>query len=167
MYIRSGYKTVTPVVLANCLGAFQQREISYNRANPSEIAVEFYHLKKSGNPASGARVDDLYEVCGQAQKSILWMFSHGKTTDLFTHLLRRDGDRRHSNSPSRFEVGTHDLLVTIREMSMTRKVSLKIFIVQPGLSKAQASRQQLELLSVTESYLMETYQLQFGIIANA
>lgn len=143
------------------------RLVGDDRTNPSEIAVEFYHLKKSGGPRSGARVDDLYEVCGQAQKSILWMFSEGKTTDLFTHLLRRESDRRHANSPSRIETGTHELLVAVREMSMARKVSLKIFIVQPGLSKAQASREQLELLSIAESYLMETYQLPFGVIASA
>jgi len=39
-------------------------------------------------------------------------------------------------------------------------------IVQPGLSKAQVSREQLELLSVTETYLMETYRLPFGVIAS-
>lgn len=39
----------------------------------------------------------------------------------------------------------------------------KIFIVQPGLSKAQASTEQLELLSVTETYLMETYRLPLGL----
>lgn len=37
-------------------------------------------------------------------------------------------------------------------------VTLKIYIVQPGLSKAQASAEQLELLSVTETYLMEPYR---------
>ena len=142
------------------------RLIGHDRVNPSEIAVEFYHLKKSGGPRSGARIDDLYEVCGQAQKSILWMFSEGKATDLFTHLLRREGHRRHANNPTRFEVGNHDLLVTISEMSMMCKVSLNIFVVQPGLSKTHASREQLELLSVTENYLKETYQLSFGIIAS-
>ena len=46
-------------------------------------------------------------------------------------------------------------------MSRLCPVSLKIYIVQPGLSKAQASPEQLELLSVTETYLMETYRLPF------
>ena len=57
--------------------------------------------------------------------------------------------------------------ITIREMSRLCPVTIKIYIVQPGLSKAQASREQLELLSVTETYLMETYRLPFAVIANA
>jgi hypothetical protein len=38
---------------------------------------------------------------------------------------------------------------------------LKTYIVQPGLSKAQATREQLELLSVTDTYLMETDRMLF------
>lgn len=58
-------------------------------------------------------------------------------------------------------------LIRIREISRERAVRVKVFIVQPGISKAGASRDQLELLSVTENHLMETYQLPFTVIANA
>src|ERR1035441_4655466 len=143
------------------------RLIGDDKTNPTEIALEFYHCKRSGGPQSGSRLDDLYEVCGQAQKSVLWAFSHEKSTDLFTHLLRREAARRDTSGPSRLEVGSHELLVTIREMSLSCPISLKIFIAQPGFSKSQASREQLELLSVTENYLMETYRKSFGIIASA
>jgi len=136
-------------------------------AAPSRIDVEFYHCKYSQEAAVGRRIEDLYEVCGQAQKSIAWMSSHEKRTDLFTHLLRREARRRDAEGPSRYEKGDGELLLTIREMSRLCPVSLKIFIVQPGLSKAQSSRDQLELLSVTDTYLMETYRLPFGVIANA
>jgi hypothetical protein len=52
-------------------------------------------------------------------------------------------------------------------MSRLHPMELKVFIVQPGLSKGKATRDQLELLSVTENHLMETYQLPFGVIASA
>lgn len=52
-------------------------------------------------------------------------------------------------------------------MSRTNPVTVQVFIVQPGVSKAKASRQQLELLSVTENHLMETYQLPFVAIVSA
>jgi hypothetical protein len=136
-------------------------------AAPSRIDVEFYHCKYSHGATPGRRVDDLYEVCGQAQKSIAWMSSHEKRTDLFTHLLRREARRQEAGGVSRYEKGDGDLLLTIREMSRLCPISLKICIVQPGLSKAQASREQLELLSVTETYLMETYRLPFAVIASA
>jgi superfamily II DNA or RNA helicase len=134
---------------------------------PKRIDVEFYHCKYSGGAAAGRRIDDLYEVCGQAQKSISWISSHEKGTDLFTHLLRREARRQETGAASRFERGDTELLHTIREMSRLCPIALKIYIVQPGLSKAQATRDQLELISVTESYLMETYRLPFGVIASA
>jgi hypothetical protein len=136
-------------------------------AAPSRIDVEFYHCKYSQAASAGRRIADLYEVCGQAQKSIAWMSSHEKRTDLFTHLLRREARRQEAKGVSRFEKGDGELLLTIREMSRLLPVSLKIYIVQPGLSKAQATHEQLEMLSVTNTYLMETYRLPFGVIANA
>lgn len=133
---------------------------------PSRIDVEFYHCKYSQRATPGQRIEDLYEVCGQAQKSISWMSSPEKRTDLFTHLLRREARRQEAGASTRYEVGDGELLQTIREMSRLCLVSLKIYIVQPGLSKANATRDQLELMSVTENHLMETFQISFGVIAS-
>jgi len=133
---------------------------------PTDIEVEFYHCKYSGGQEPGQRVDDLYEVCGQAQKSIRWMCSHEKRIDLFTHLLRREADREEAGLATRYEVGDTEMLQTIREMSHLCLVKLSIYIVQPGLSKARVTQEQLELLSVTESHLTEIYDLPFGVIAS-
>jgi hypothetical protein len=86
---------------------------------------------------------------------------------MLTHLLRRDAARRHQGVASRFEVGDAELLRSIRDMSRLLPLSVRVFIVQPGLSKTSASRDQLELLSVTENHLMETYQLPFIAIGSA
>ena len=43
---------------------------------------------------------------------------------------------------------------------------LTIYAVQPGVSKANVSPDQLRLMSVTENYLLETYQLYFGVIVS-
>lgn len=133
---------------------------------PSRIDVEFYHCKYSQKATPGQRIKDLYEVCGQAQKSILWMSSSERRTDLFTHLLRREERRQEVGASSRFELGDGELLHIIRDISRLCPVCLKIYIVQPGLSKANATRDQLELLSVTENHLKETYQLSFSVIAS-
>jgi superfamily II DNA or RNA helicase len=135
-------------------------------AAPSSIDVEFYHCKYSHEAAPGQRVKDLYEVCGQAQKSIGWMSSPEKKTDLFTHLMRRDTMRRSAGGTTRLELGDAELLRVIREMSHVCPVTLRVFIVQPGVSKANATRDQLLLMSVAENYLSETYQLPFGVIAS-
>jgi len=135
--------------------------------SPSGLEVEFYHCKYSHGSSPGTRVNDLYEVCGQAQKSVHWMSSAEKRTDLFTHLLRREAKREEREAVTRHEVGNSDLLHSIREMSRIVPMSLKIFIVQPGVSKGQATREQLELMSVTDNYLRETFQLPFVVIASA
>jgi hypothetical protein len=133
---------------------------------PTAIDVRLYHCKYSTRPLPGHRIDDLYVVCGQAQKSVAWVNSDSKKSDIFTHLLRREKDRINNGRPTRFERGDIDLLQTVREMSYMLPVSFSVFIVQPGLSCAEISPDQLQLLGVTESYLMETYQLSFQVIAS-
>ena len=137
-----------------------------DQSSPERIDVEFYHCKYSQAKMPGRRVKDLYEVCGQAHKSVSWMLSPEKRTDLFTHLLRREAARNESGGTSRYELGEGEMLQTIREMSRLCPVDLKIFIVQPGVSKQDVSKEQLLLMGVTENYLLETYQLSFGVIAS-
>jgi hypothetical protein len=137
-----------------------------NDGGKQGVQVDLFHCKFSGEATPGARVGDLYELCGQAQKCISWMSGPERQTDIFTHLLRRDANRRDGGGPSRIELGTPEVLQTVREVSRTHPVSFRVFIVQPGLSKGGASRNQLELLSVTENHLMETYQIPFHVIAS-
>jgi len=130
-----------------------------------EISVEFYHCKFSKEKTPGNRLEDLYQVCGQAQKSIHWMES---PIELFNHLFRRDPKTIKGKSASRFERGTPEKLEIIKKMSHSDlEVTLSIFIVQPGISKKQIGRKQLELLGVTENYLMETYMLPLKVISSA
>ena len=103
-----------------------------NQEAPRGIDVEFYHCKYSHDAIPGSRIGDLYEVCGQAQRSASWMVSSEKKVDLFTHLMRRKAARRDRGVASRYEVGDTDTLDTIREMSHVCPVNLKVFIVQPG-----------------------------------
>lgn len=129
------------------------------------IEVELYHCKYSAK-TPGQRIEDLYAVCGQAQKSVYWMYSSHRQVDFFSHLLKREPKRRKGVESTRYQKGNRDTLIQIREMSKISIVRLKIFVVQPGLSKEKATTQQLELLSVTENYLMETYKIPFTVIAS-
>jgi hypothetical protein len=125
---------------------------------PRTITVDFYHCKYSGGNSPGARIDDMYVVCGQAQRSIMWLHNKERRTDLFAHLLKRDANRVESGRPTRIEVGSKDRLAQIRDLSRVCAVNLRIYIVQPGLSKTGAGDHQLALLGVTERFLSETYQ---------
>lgn len=131
------------------------------------IAVDFYHCKYSQESLPGARVGDLYEVCGQAQKSISWLQNQLRHTELFVHLLRRDPKIRNGRELSRYRVGGLDTLAVIRNRSRMAALKLRVFIVQPGLSRSKATPEQLSLLSVTEKFLLETYGVPFGVIGSA
>jgi superfamily II DNA or RNA helicase len=127
------------------------------------INVELYHCKFSGAEAAGARVDDLYEVCGQSQKSVRW-YEHPR--ELFLHLLRREEKRLDEEKVTRIENGSSDDIDEIAEKSLVYKTELHIFIVQPGLSKSKASLAQLDLLSVTENYLKDMYLIPLTVVGS-
>ena len=141
--------------------------ITIDRSKPTvpRIEVELYHLKYAGG-GPGRRLEDLYVVCGQAQRSTSWLANHGRRTDLFTHLLSRNDQRIQRGAPTRFERGTEESLLQIREMSRRSDVKLKVYVVQPGLSKAQASDGQLMLLAVTERFLSDTYEIPFSVMCS-
>ncbi len=129
------------------------------------IEIGFYHCKYA-NGAPGARVDDLYVVCGQAQRSVGWLASHDRRTELFTHLLKRDAMRTTRGLPSRFERGDVPMLMAIRELSRRCEVRLRVAVVQPGVSIAAVSPSQLRLLAVTERYLTDTYEVPLEVICS-
>ncbi len=127
------------------------------------ISVELYHCKWSRGHSPGARIDDLYEVCGQAQKGVRWA---DRPMELFKHLLRRERRRIEQGLPTRFERGNQEEVFKLVNMSRLVPVRIHVHIVQPGLSQSRASHDQLELLSVTENHLMETYNIPFTAIAS-
>ena len=131
------------------------------------IAVDLYHCKFSKGDNPGARIEDLYVICGQAQTCLDWMTSAERRTELFTNLLRRNERRIDRGQASRIDHGSAKQLYTVREMSYQQEVLFAVFIVQPGLSKAKASETQLQLLGVTDNHLTETFQLPFQVIASA
>jgi len=157
-----------------------QYEIIFDDDNAGEIAdiitvktnntkriinIELYHLKYSHGDEAGNRINDLYEVCGQAQKCILWKGKGGY--ELFKRMIKRESISINNGRKSRFEIGDINALNLLKEKSKKHYTcKFHIYIVQPGLSKVQASDQQLELLGVTENHLMETYKIGFSVIAN-
>jgi len=127
--------------------------------SPRHITIDLVHCKYSDATTPGARIDDMYVVCGQAQRSVMWLHNKDRRTDLFAHLLKREALREESGRATRFEVGHRDDLIRLRDISRTCAVTLRVFIVQPGLSKDAAAEHQLALLGVTEKFLLETYQV--------
>ncbi len=129
-----------------------------------DLIVHLYHCKFSLEPP-GARVEDLYVVCGQAQRSAYRKESPKK---LFDHLRSRDAQWIARYKVSRFEQGTPAMLDAIGRRLPYLTKQFKVFIVQPGLSKDAVKKRTeiLKLLGVTELYLRETYGIDFEVIGN-
>ena len=134
------------------------------RETDNGLHVDLFHLKYSGGDAPGGRVADLYEVCGQAQKSIRWM---EYPVRILKRMRKREKDRIEADLPSRFEKGSAEQIrrYTAEWKSMDR--SYRVWIVQPGLSKAKVAPKQLDLLAATENFLMETYSVNLTVVASA
>lgn len=103
-----------------------------------------------------------YVVCGQAQRSVFWK---GEPERLFRHLQHREVCRQRSGR-TRFERGDLRTLSTVARSIRSSRLSLKIYVVQPGVLNADISPAQLELLGVTELYLRETYDCGFEFIGS-
>ena len=132
------------------------------RLSGNALKVDLFHLKFSSSDKPGARIDDLYAVCGQAQKCVRWR----ERPDIFLdHLQKREAKTRRSGRPSRYLVGTPAIVNgwTNRWREITYEFS--VTIVQPGYLKIDFDPAHLELFVSTEALLMDTWGMKFRVIA--
>jgi superfamily II DNA or RNA helicase len=121
------------------------------RWNGEELEVGLVHCKYSSKATVGARVTDLYEVCGQAQRSAHYKQSPAAMLD---NLVRRERARQRKGR-SGMLTGDEETLLEFAEAARRSKVGLCIFIAQPGLSRAGAQIRHLSLLGVTDKYVSD------------
>ncbi|MFE4500170.1 DEAD/DEAH box helicase [Rhodococcus sp. NPDC056743] len=124
------------------------------RLDDQGLLIRLVHCKYSHNAAPGARVADLYEVCGQTQKSIMWRRSD--LLPFFRTLENRARQKQLRDGVTPFEVGNLKTLCAIQEKALAVSRRMEMVIVQPGLSATRASTQQLDLLASTQAYLKTT-----------
>lgn len=105
---------------ADVIGVFEQEDL---------LTVKLIHCKFSKGASPGHRVGDLYEVCGQAVKSVKWKWD---AKALFKHLERRKN--KGIGVERRFFHGDSETLAgLIRKIEYT-DVRFEFWIVQPGLA---------------------------------
>lgn len=118
------------------------------------IHVHLYHLKYAHDGKVSNSISNFYEVCGQAQKSLKWK-DHDR--DIFNHLLARKEKSYDGSSCSRILHGSEDDLETISSAANWKKaIKLHIYIVQPALSKVNASDDILRLLGAVADFVKDT-----------
>jgi hypothetical protein len=133
-------------------GPGEVADIVAMREDDGRLAVVLAHCKYSAPPA-GARIDDLYDLCGQAMKSAEWR--RGEMSALFRTLERRARNKQQRTGVSPFEIGDPATLYRLQERSRYLRHHFDLVIAQPGLSAVQVSPQQLNLLAATEIYSYE------------
>lgn len=150
-------------VVINDDGSGEAADLIGLKVVDDQIFLGLIHCKYSGGDAPGARVGDLYEVCGQAQKSIQW--KHLGLPRLYNHLRHREKIWKESNA-SRFLKGALSDLANIKRRARTAPVRLQVYIVQPGLKKDEITPQMLKILAGTDLYLQKTAQAEFVVVGS-
>ncbi len=107
------------------------------------VHVELYHCKGSGAESAGSRVDDIYEVCGQAIKSVA--FANPKKLESKMGLRgRRSG---------KFLRGTLEEFRTLLDGG--QRVTFEVILVQPGISKTKLNDKMKEVFAAVGDYVTQ------------
>jgi superfamily II DNA or RNA helicase len=133
-------------------GAGEVADLVALRVDGRDLHVMLVHCKYSSDDAPGARVDDLYDVCGQTQKSIRWKHY---VDGMFARLIRREQLRLKRDVTNAIVLGDRSDLYSLRDRAFELVPIFTIAIAQPGLSKAGASQDQLRLLAATDVYVSQ------------
>lgn len=124
----------------------------------SKVIFHLYHCKYSGGELPGARVKDLYEVCGQAEKSIMW---NDNVLEIIQRMIERESSRQKDYGETRFEKGDLQTLQMLKKMVKSGfETEFEISIVQPGVSIMKITDSMKQIILATDTYLKDTYGLR-------
>lgn len=137
--------------------------IALRQESTEKLRLHFVHCKYSTGDNPGSRVEDFYELCGQAQKSVRW--KHSGFQFLADHIKRRERSWRAQNS-SRFIKGDMSTLLKLNKQARYMDIEFVVTLVQPGLSKASISDSIIQLLGSTEHYLVRTARATMDVICS-
>lgn len=126
--------------------------------NYKKIRFHLYHCKYSHGAHPGSRVSDLYEVCGQAEKSIMW---NDNVLELIQRMIERENSRQKSYGATRFEKGDLQTLNVLKKMVRAGyETEFEISIVQPGVSILDITNSMKQVILATDTYLKDTFGLR-------
>ena len=131
----------------------------------TELHVTLVHCKYSSQSTAGARVSDLYELCGQAIRGAKWR--QQGAVPLLHHLDRRAQAAFARTGVSPYEVGTIRDMFRIRELAPQLRPRFHTVLAQPGLSAALATHEQLRLLAGAENYVRAVTRGTFDVVCSA
>lgn len=129
------------------------------------INITLYHLKYARGGKVSNSIENLYQVCGQAQKSVRWKYVVGQK--VFDHILKRSEKKEQRGKSSSILKGTIEEIIKLREEASNKKeVRYHVVIVQPGMSKSQCSHEMKILLGNTVKILHEIANIDCHVICS-
>lgn len=129
------------------------------------IDITLYHLKYARGGKVSNSIENLYQVCGQAQKSVRWKYVVGQK--VFDHILKRSENKEQRGKSSSILKGTIEEIIKLREEASNKKeVRYHVVIVQPGMSKSQCSHEMKILLGNTVKILHEMANVDCHVICS-
>ncbi|WP_280445025.1 DEAD/DEAH box helicase [Nocardia brasiliensis] len=136
------------------------------RIDHGDLLITLVHCKYSAAAKPGHRLEDLYEVCGQAMRGARWRDKGA--LPLLEHLDHRvRGYARNTNGGTAFEIGDLAALFKIRQRAPQLFPRLTTLIVQPGLSIAESTDEQLRLIAGAASYVQTVTKGAFHVYCSA
>lgn len=138
--------------------------VAIKNTQDEQLIIDFYHCKYcSKGTLPGARVDDVYQVSGQAVKSVKWINCEEK---LFDRLISREKKRLQQQKSSRIDKGTIEQLAKYKKMSKYSISKYSMYIVQPAISKNKANNDILSIIGSAENYIKETTGVSLSVISS-
>lgn len=128
-----------------------------------EICLTLVHCKNAKGAKVSGQIDNLYTVCGQAQKSIT--VKHEGLGKLATSLRRRH-ERWAKVGASRILKGDLKMLSYFVDKSRKARLTFQVIIVQPSVSSESYSPSMARLLANTELFLKRTTEAEFRFIGS-
>lgn len=124
------------------------------------LVIRFYHCKGAGGAAAGHRVGDMYELAGQAVKSVIWALKQR----VLAHIRRRF---THQTGGHRFVRGDLDLLEQLLADSAAAQIDFEFVAVQPGLRKQGLPIELANVLAAASDHLVRGGFRALRVIASA
>jgi len=143
--------------------------VAMKNLEDKELIIDFFHCKycsksaKDGVAKPGARVDDVYQVAGQAEKSVKWF---GDKEKLILRLMDRERKRLSQGKASRIDKGSYEDLIHFAKVARYSSFKLGIAIIQPAISKIKISDDQLAVLGATAAYIDEVSGIKLRVVIN-
>jgi hypothetical protein len=132
--------------------------VALERRN-GRLLVQLYHCKGAAGTAPGHRLADIYEIIGQAVKSVTWALKQRISASIRRRFTQQIGSHR-------FVKGDLDAIEALLEATTAAQIDFEFIAVQPGLLKNDLPTELGNLLAASSDYLVRGNFLPLRVLAS-